>query len=508
MAATPAFQFFSSEADDAKWLIWGRILWRKGTRGTRYPDPYVRVQITDTAIKVSRELQTFYYGGNVAAPCQCRGLSIVRTPIPAITTSYTQVVSLGTLVLLSDGTQLASIPYTDGAGTKTNYPQVTTWSGDGWIQLFDTTDNGANWTAGDRVTFEVPADVCRPALPDTPPTYPGSLAVASSSVILEQSYTGGNPSFLIYDIAQSTVSFGSTVLVGTQRRDNIGGGSGPIQYTMANYPVYYLGEVRVLNGEWLDTLGTANPQDNVPYSTTAWVAEVGELAAALAQWGVDWTAARAVATVRERARLKTCSDSVKTNLKNGVLQDQVKKVLRSGHPVSSNTSQKALMTATVTNSTTGSGDDITNTKVVTLSYVGKDTNGDPITIQQIVTGTQHIVITRCANSSGTPNVVNYTTTTYTNWLPITTSSGGTGTALDYTFQLDSRQGLAQRWNGVVVTGAASIALTFDSLGGTYTPPYLQSSDSRTFSYPQVYIDYRAATARVYTPVPGGGGGGE
>lgn len=300
-----------------------------------------------------------------------------------------------TLILLSDNTQLAVIPYTDdGAGDKTNYPQIVTWSGDGWIQLFNTTDNDSTWTAGSRNMFVVPDDVCRPALPDTAPTLPNGSAVS------------------------------------------------------------------------------------------------------LPTWAADWAAARAASTIRERARVKTCSDNLKTNLKAGVLQDQVKLVLRSGHPVSAKTYQKALMTASISNSSAGSGDDITNTKTVTLSYQSTDSSGNPITLQQIVVGTQHIVITRCANSSGTPNIVNYTATTYTNWLPIATN-GDSGIALDYTYQLDNTHGLAQMWNGVVVTGASSIAATFDSFGGLYVPPYLQSSDSRSYSYPQLYIDYRAATVRLY-----------
>ncbi|MDD3885171.1 MAG: hypothetical protein PHW66_09630 [Gallionella sp.] len=506
----PTLQFLSSEADDAKWLIWGKILHAKGTRGNKFPDPNVLVKITDHSVLVKRFPQAFYYTGNVAAPCQCRRLAIIiqapsiPTAVLTVENSVTSAVDGGiintydavarvggvevgrvsgaattlwgnasdpdgvvavrtmtnrpgmsatahsgpkpsvyallsseptyarfgtwpgsfyydvvayndywttpfdaaiealllsvqdgqrTLILLSDGTQLASIPYTDdGAGNKTNYPQITTWSGDGWIQLFNTSDNGAHWTAGDRVNFTVPTDAC--------------LSISSAPSLP----TGA--------------------------------------------------------------------------------------ATSLPTWAADWAAAQAVATTRERARVKLCADNLKANLKAGALQDQIKSVMRSNHPISANTYQKALMTAVVVNGSSGSGDDITNTKTVTLSYQSTDGDGNPITLQEVVTGTQHVVTTRCANSSGAPNAVSYVTTTYTNWLP-TSTTGDTGTALDYTYQLDNTHGLAQMWNGVVVTGAATIAATFDSLGGLYSPPYPQSSDSRTYSYPQLYIDYRAATARLY-----------
>jgi hypothetical protein len=230
-------------------------------------------------------------------------------------------------------------------------------------------------------------------------------------------------------------------------------------------------------------------------------------AASLPTWAADWAAAQAAGVLRERVRRKSCSDNLKGNLAIGVLQDQIKSVMRDRHPISANTYQSALMTATTSDSTIGSGDDITNTKSVTLRYDTLDTDGNPVTLEQVVAGTQHVVVTHCADSGGTADAISYTTTTYTSWLDVS-STGSTGTALDYTYQLDGTpaedgdapipgEGLCQVWNGVVITGAATIATTFDSLGGLYSPPYPQSSDARAYSYPQIYIDYRAATARLY-----------
>lgn len=557
----PALQFLSSEADDAKWLIWGKILHARGTRGSKWPDPNVLVRITETAVIVKRFPQTYYYVGNVAAPCQCRSLSIVvqhaaatppliwqsvltnqyvigslsgpypqertthydgyfetnygqvpwsinqheywpgGTGTPGIDILYTYnnapfggqfgvwsdiqngafhqyvdgeghaitdsvatetyyqltagyiaakaaydaafaaagAIGNHTLILLSDGTQLASIPYTDdGAGNLTNYPAVPYWTGDSWVQL--QTNAGGHWAADLRSSFGVPDDTCSPTRAGTQivPASPVYTPVADWVALTDADY------YLAYaDVYPWLLTGSPPVLVDQQYPPGT-----RIQY------------------------GLQPTSDGIAFMIPA------------------------VAIARERARVKTCSDNLKTNLKAGVLQDQIKKVLRERHPISANAYQESLMTAAIVNGSIGSGDDITNTKTVTLTYTSVDEAGNDVINEQVVEGTQHIVITRCANSSGTPNAISYTTTTYTNWLPISTT-GDSGTALDYTYQLDNRDGLAQMWNGIVVAGASSIAATFDSLGSLYVPPYPQSSDSRTYSYPALYIEYRAATARKY-----------
>jgi hypothetical protein len=72
-----------------------------------------------------------------------------------------------TIVHLSDGTQIASFPYTviDSYWHKANYPIDTNWTGNPWIDLYtDTNDGNGNWTPvfSQQVPINVPPDVCHP----------------------------------------------------------------------------------------------------------------------------------------------------------------------------------------------------------------------------------------------------------------------------------------------------------------------------------------------------------
>lgn len=335
----PALQFFSPEADDAKWLIWGKILHRKGTRGTRYPEPYVRVQITETAIRVSRDLQTFYYAGAISSACQCRTLSIVGPESDGTTR-----------VVLSDGTVLASIVGQTGAGlANINYPAVTTWTGDGWVQLFDSPPSEAYWTTGERLTFEVPADVCRPALPDQAPAYPGSIERIGYTYYPAEIHTADYTTFDIRQYANPEDPEDWTLVasgVRTREVSIVFIDGVQHQRTVLTYTHCPL----VLNDDQLDGPTTdvydgyivyidAAIVENTTVATPVTLAVSGSYtygeadSAGAVQWALDWDAARVVANLRERARLKACSDATTTAmLEDGVLSS-VLTVMHDAHPV-------------------------------------------------------------------------------------------------------------------------------------------------------------------------------
>jgi len=422
------------------------------------------VRITNTAVLVRRGALSYYMYGYPASPCSCRSVSFVIDQT-----------AQNTLVMLSDGTQLASIPFTDdGAGTRTNYPSVLSWSGDGWIQLFDTISGGLIQTKGTRATFTPPDDACLSldALPST----------SQYSIYVISAVPAGAPTSQVWQVAYSDGSLSA------EQAGTLSGG---------------------LYTNYLDLSASWGPQTPYPMSATQPTiingtspsytftpASIGFPDIPDTALAADWAAAHAIAIVRERTNTKLCSDNMKANLKSGVLQDQLLSELRVAHPISGGTYQKALMTALVEDTSLGGGDDTTDTKIVTLSYNSTDSNGNPITLQQVITGTQRTVNTYCMDSLGDPDMAMYTTITFTNWLPVD-ASGSTGDTTDFRYQLDDATGLAQVRNGVQVTGAADIRDTFDSVGGLYDPPYPQSSDSSTYSYPQLYIDYRMATQRGY-----------
>lgn len=203
----------------------------------------------------------------------------------------------------------------------------------------------------------------------------------------------------------------------------------------------------------------------------------------------QWQASRLAANVRERAWRKTCSELFLTTLSAGDFS-ALGLVVRIGHPISNKTFMSPLMTGSVVTSVIGGGPDITFGRVVTLQYT--DANGD--LQEEIINGTRRVRITQCFNFEGTA-VRTYTTETFTNWLPIVASTGSTGTALDFTFLLDDRSGLAQVQNGTLITGAATLANTLDDRGEELTPPYVVSSDARTYSYPAIYLRYRNEVER-------------
>lgn len=111
----PSIKFISSEADDAKWLIWGKILWRKGARGSTFPAPNVLVKITDSSILVQRlpQVRTFY------APC-----TPLTTPYRVVTVAvsdtprtpfYKNVFDAGGSIYTTE-IWLSEVPGVQGAG--------------------------------------------------------------------------------------------------------------------------------------------------------------------------------------------------------------------------------------------------------------------------------------------------------------------------------------------------------------------------------------------------------
>lgn len=447
----PSLQFLSSEVGDAKWLIWGKILHRKGTRGTRYPDPDVLVKITDTGVIVQRSLPVFYYSGMAAAACASRSVSISSF---AITQTY----------FATDSLRSPDVP---GAG------YIWTFAGPDGSNLLVTGNDARDNPYPSGLTGDIGTKIIKVMLSDG--TEIGSvrqIQTVGASVAFNPTYVRKSNNII------SSVWNGGGYVDTYDRLDTYSPGGIVSTFTTG----------RIVLDVPADAAFAPSGVPSLP----------AELGTTFPTWIDDWAAAQAVGVIRERARLKACSDALKTVIKSGVLPDQIKGQMRDKHPKSSGTGQAALMTASVVDVASGSGDDITNTKVVTLSYQSMDGDGNPITLQEVVTGSQHVVATHCADSAGVADQASYTTTTYTNWLPIS-DNGSTGSALDLTYQLDDSSGLAQIWDGVVVDGAAGVATTFDVYGGVYSPPYPQSSSALTISYPSLYIEYRAATQRIYTP---------
>jgi hypothetical protein len=109
----------------------------------------------------------FEYGDGSVAWVFLNGLgSYTVVPLP----EYAAALSLAatknqTVVFLSDGTEIASFPYTilDNSGHKANYP--ITWNGNNWLDLYtDTNDGNGIWSPvfSQRVTFTIPQGVCAP----------------------------------------------------------------------------------------------------------------------------------------------------------------------------------------------------------------------------------------------------------------------------------------------------------------------------------------------------------
>ncbi len=214
------------------------------------------------------------------------------------------------------------------------------------------------------------------------------------------------------------------------------------------------------------------------------------------QWVADWANARQVADARERVRLKLQFQQMIDDLNNGNVANEILKSLRQ-HPLSANTFVKPRMEVNVQSSTVGSGDSVLETKVVTLSYRVQDSAGLWATKSEIITGTKNTAITRMlVDSEGVADAnKQFTTVTYTNWLPINPT--GASELGDWTYVRDDGAGIAQIQNGRVVYGATTINETLDAYGSQYSPKFPYSSDSRVYSYPQIYYQYRAEVARQF-----------
>lgn len=111
----------------------------------------------------------FEYGNATSAWVYLPGLgSYTATPLPGYATAVALAnASNKTLITLSDGTQIASFPYTydPASGVLANYPINSTWSlqdGNGYLDLYTFDDHANSLVLSQTVSFPVPSDVCHP----------------------------------------------------------------------------------------------------------------------------------------------------------------------------------------------------------------------------------------------------------------------------------------------------------------------------------------------------------
>ena len=446
-SSTPSFQFLSPNADDAKWLIWGKLLHKRGVRGSKIPASGVRVDITEHVVRVTGASHIeYWYTGNISFPASMPPTTIIRHVDPGI----------------------PSVTITAGSTLISSSP----------IPLYRT-DIAYSFKDGDG---NVVATSVGSAVPSVAGTYryldshlSGSPFIATG-YILTWTYTG-----ILYVVGDSANTLGNNLLATLHANS--------IDPPNAN-KWQFMDAVVTGNATFTDYDGVLHTQAVSGTITAASPAYEDLITAGIAASDIVIQIPGIVISGQ--------TDSFMTELKGGTIRNEVMAEMRSWHPRSHNTYQASLPTVSIVYGSIGSGDDVTNTVDVTVSYQGLDGNGNLVTHMQTVSGSQHVVKTWCADSLGNPNMASYITTTYVNWLPLDLSgSGSTGAVLNYTYVSDDAFGICQIWNGVEITGAATLAETFDSVGGQYNPPYLQTSFSVIGTYPQVYVNYRAATARLY-----------
>lgn len=369
-------------------------------------------------------------------------------------------------VYTTDGDLLGSKPITRNptTGAATNLPKSEPWSGGGFIRLQDNS----------FIEFDLPDNACF-----TPANPPGlTISTSESGVPTERA---------------QVVTFAGPGGVFTSNGSKIGDS----KLTRLNNYYNLNGDGLVRSGSFGTNLvppGQAVPSD-IMTTFNGTIVLVSSLSAY--QQAADypeWINAQREGAERERARRKNCSDNFVANLTAGAF-DVFHPYIRSGHPVSSKTHMPPapkLMVATISDEVEViSADETITTKTVVLTYSYVSTNGVTEQKQSTIVGTKRVVIARLANSKGVPNSSSYTTTTYDNWLDISTQGkNNTAPVLDFDFMFDTTSGICQIWNGDVVAGAATFSATLDSFKKPFVPEKPYSSDNRVASYPQIYRDYR------------------
>jgi len=430
---------------------------------------------------------------NVSVPAYYTALAAYNVALPAY------IAAAKTDVVLSDGTVLATMPYTENIdGSTVNYPDVTAWAGSNWVQLFNKSNTDV-YSLGTLLTFTVPPDVVMPTS-TKPPGYPGEPnpnVTRSADVVVVVDYPLYAPDSPFKSTVTSfnwrvnavVVAAGSITVLEKYGSTESAAHTWSTSYTLYPSDIYGFTVSKAFGGT-----------ESAPAALLQYVNALGTNSATVLQWNRDWATAIGVARVRERARRKLCSDSVLALPTPAYMPLTVRKELRKNHFKSTGTYMPTLMSASVVTNTTGGGNDTLVTKVVALTFsVLEPPLPTPTVYSQVVSGSRHTVITLLADSIGNADVSSYTTVTYVSWLDIDVASGKLISPAigDYAFMHDTEFGLCQIADGVVVQGAADFISTRDTYGFSYVPPKLQSSDSRVYTYPPLYRTYRAAVERVY-----------
>lgn len=193
------------------------------------------------------------------------------------------------------------------------------------------------------------------------------------------------------------------------------------------------------------------------------------------------------------------SNNFLANLSAGAF-DQVKPYIRTNHPVSQKTFMDHTLSVLWVDGQTGTGDDITSTKTVTITRTYTDPDGNVMDQTQEVVGTMRVLVTHCTSPAG--QTASFTTTTYVNWMPIAASGTTTNPFTGTGERTDDDYGLFEMINGTVVNGATNYSGTIDTAGDGYTPPHPISSSTLSYSHPTIYWVYREAAKRGYRKTPG------
>jgi hypothetical protein len=449
-----------------------------------------------------------------------------------------------TIILLSDGTQLASFPYTvlDTAGHKANYPLYTAWSGDGWLDLYTDTLSGSTWTPvfSQRVTFVVPQDVVIQENTDPTLTSVPTIVLGAYSQVVSADGTYIVSATQAFNISYNSVNTSFSGSLQALPFDPINNAR---YYTYTNYPSGGL----IFNG-------TSGPGGTL--SATSPAAQQGLLV--LNQRNRDWIAAQLVALNRERARRKTCSDNLKAQLMGwqvdgvpiyqttqwldaqkadvtaymadqskglsyttvtaavapdtgsyvetatskvkitgvlstaGALANEVRYPAKTIHPRSLNTYMPGNFSVQITNSTLSNDSEGSSnqqkTVVVRYTPLKDENNNQPTDITETLTGTKNTVVTRYT-ANGVAKAGSSTSVTYTKWVDVKVNGDNISVPtlnLAWLFNDVSNAPLLRVMNGATVASPGP----YDGSGYVYTPAPPVNSNTVTLGTPDTFKQFR------------------
>lgn len=459
-------------------------------------------------------------------------------------------------VIMSDGQELASIP-------NQNIPPVTfpllavapdnpadSWSGNSYFQLVAILNSFDGFYLGQRLNFFVPEDACYPDSDFYAPTRLGTHLESLPNLVVtnKNGESDGVTNTVTFDLLLKGEEYAPGVIVGSGRVARKTFLDGTLIVTFINALFPYLQNSTTPNTDFLVTNGTITFKPdgtvNKSYSQVPFAPYVQaynnwlQADPAYAQIKIEWVnhffAGHAQATLRERARRIKCSKEFLLRLEKGAVPDELPLAMRRFRPASEGLRMQQPMIVETQTSTAIEGNVLTITKVVKLQYgvivslganeaipaprnisvVVESITSNPdgsrlanLSFSQTITGTQkRTTITSTASSR--PFVVQTLVIDYGSWLDIdsngkTIFTAGEPAQGDFRFMLPvlpgqtvDRSFLCNIRNGQRVIGAANVK---EANSAEYDPPYQVTSSNVSFSYPEIYVDYRARVKRENVP---------